>query len=126
MNSSKFKNTGNFATSASLAGLVMAIHFAGLQLLFADTGTAAAYVQDDAPVVEATAVAPKTIDIEPNPNTEKKLSDLLNNIEKYKTNVVIKTKQGFNFNVKQLLITTNGFAQQHCFLPLQIFLFQFR
>lgn len=65
MNSSKFKNTGNFATSASLAGLVMALHFAGLQLLFADTGVAAAYVQDDLPVVKATVVAPKIIDIEP-------------------------------------------------------------
>ena len=41
----------------------------------------------------------KTIDIETNLNTEKKLSDLLNNIAKNKTNVVIKTKKNFTEDV---------------------------
>lgn len=41
----------------------------------------------------------KTIDIEDSPNTEKKLNDLLNTIEQYKTNVVINTKKNFNEDV---------------------------
>lgn len=50
MNSSKFKNTGNFATSASLAGLVIAVHFAGLQLLIVDTAGIVVHVPENEPV----------------------------------------------------------------------------
>ena len=41
----------------------------------------------------------KTIDIEDNPNTEKKLNDLISNIDEYKTHVVIKTKKNFSEDV---------------------------
>jgi len=36
MYSSKFKNSGSFATSATASALVIGIHFAGVQLLVAD------------------------------------------------------------------------------------------
>ncbi len=65
MNSGKYKNTGNFATSASLAGLVMALHFASLQLLFADIGGSDAFAFDDPPIFATPAGAPNVIEIEP-------------------------------------------------------------
>jgi superfamily II DNA or RNA helicase len=41
----------------------------------------------------------KTIEVETEPNTEKKLADLLKNIDKFKTNVVIQRRQNFTEEV---------------------------
>ena len=53
MTSSKFKNAGNFATSAVLSALVIGLHVAGVQLLIADQASS----QNEAALQAQVAVA---------------------------------------------------------------------
>ena len=54
MTSSKFKNAGNFATSAVLSALVIGLHVAGVQLLMADQASS----QNEAALQATVVVAP--------------------------------------------------------------------
>lgn len=64
MYSSKFKNSGNFGTSAVLSALVIGLHIAGVQLLVADQISSQNEVALQAEVVVAPDPAKPVVQIE--------------------------------------------------------------
>jgi len=64
MYSSKFKNSGNFATSAIVSALVIGMHFAGVQLLVADQTSLQNEVASQATATAARGPARSVVQIE--------------------------------------------------------------